>query len=130
MVGPLLNAFIVPGVTKLYGAQGLAVLAGDLISGAGSFPVWPVFVIAVLAMLLPALFIRIKPAELRPVYLCGEQAGDSAETMEFRAAAEQNAAVSTGGFYLDSLFGEAVLNRWVNPIAIALIVITLGVVAL
>jgi hypothetical protein len=64
------------------------------------------------------------------VYVCGEQLDEGAGTVRFRVAAEQGADVQIGGHYFDGYFGEAVLNRWVNPISILLIVITLGVAAL
>jgi len=93
----------------------------------GSYPVWPLFVVFALAIFLPMLFISLKPQQLRPVYLCGEQAGDTA-TDEWYCAADEKVKLQLGGYYFESAASEEVLNPWVYTIAIALLVIMFGLV--
>ncbi len=109
---------LVPGVTAVTPFSELIV---------GSYPVWPLFIVFAVALLLPFLFLTVKPQELRPVYMCGEQVGDT-DTDEWLTAADQKAKIQLGGYYFQNVLGEAALNSWVNTIAIALLLILFGVV--
>lgn len=94
----------------------------------GSYPVWPLFIVFAVAIVLPLLFIALKPQELRPVYLCGEQAGDSTDTDEWISVADEKAKLQLGGYYYKNALGEGALDPWVYTIAIALLVIMFGIV--
>lgn len=96
-------------------------------SAIGSYPVVPLFIVVAIALLLPLLFVVFKPQEMRPVYMCGEQAGGT-DTDEWFSTADQKAKVELGGFYWKNAVGETALNPWVYTIAIALLVIMFGVV--
>ncbi|MDH7577224.1 MAG: proton-conducting transporter membrane subunit [Bacillota bacterium] len=109
---------LVPGVSAVTPLPAPAV---------GAYPVWPLFVVFGVALLLPFLFLALKPQELRPVYMCGEQVGDT-DTDEWVTAADQKAKVQLGGYYFQNVLGEAALNPWVNTVAIALLLILFGVV--
>ncbi len=91
----------------------------------GIFLVWPLFLILAVALLLPLLFIGLKPKELRPVYLCGEQTGDL-DTDEWLAEADVKTKFQLGGYYYQKVLGEKTLDPWVNTIAIVILVIMLG----
>jgi len=91
----------------------------------GLFPIWPLYLILVVALLLPLLLIGLKPTELRPVYLCGEQVGGT-DTDEWSAEADQKTKFLLGGYYFQSSLGEKKVNPWANTIAIVLLVIMIG----
>jgi hypothetical protein len=130
LVEPFLGNVLAPAVTQYYANAGIVTDGTLLANQLGAFPVWSIFIVMVLAVVVPLLLVKVQKPDVRPIYLCGEQLDDGAQTVLFRAAAEQSAEVQTGGHYFVGQFGEAVLNRWVNPIAIALIIIALGVTAL
>lgn len=88
----------------------------------GSYPVWPLFIVFAVAIVLPLLFITLKPQELRPVYMCGEQAGD-ADTDEWFCAADEKTKLQLGGYYFKGATGEEAINPWVYTVAIALLVL-------
>ena len=104
-----------------------AVLTDGSLAVVGSYPVWPLFIVFAVAIILPLLFITLKPQELRPVYMCGEQAGD-ADTDEWYCAADVKTKLQLGGHYYKGAVGEEAVNTWVYVIAIALLVIMFGVV--
>ncbi|MCE5243522.1 MAG: NADH-quinone oxidoreductase subunit L [Desulfobacteraceae bacterium] len=92
----------------------------------GIFPVWLLYVVLGIALLLPVLFIGVKPTQLRPVYLCGEQVAGSTETDEWLAEADVKTRFMLGGYYFQDTLGEKTLNPWMNSLAILLIAIMLG----
>ncbi|HVO65053.1 MAG TPA: proton-conducting transporter membrane subunit [Syntrophales bacterium] len=93
----------------------------------GVFPVWPLYLILIVALLLPFLMIGLKPTELRPVYMCGEQAGGGApDTDEWFAEADTVTKCQLGGYYYQNIFGEKRVCPWANAIAILLLVIMIG----
>ncbi len=89
--------------------------------GIGSYPIWPLFVVLAIAVLIPFIFVAIKPGELRPVYLCGEQVG--IEDDEWYSTADTKVKVQLGGYYFKNVLGELALNPWVYTVAILLMVI-------
>jgi ech hydrogenase subunit A len=91
----------------------------------GLFPVWPLYLILIVALLLPLLLIGLKPKELRPVYMCGEHTGGT-DTDEWLAEADRKTKFQLGGYYYQSTLGEKRVNPWANAIAILLLVIMLG----
>jgi ech hydrogenase subunit A len=91
----------------------------------GLFPVWPLYLILVVALLLPLLLIGVKPKELRPVYMCGEQTG-ATDTDEWLAEADRKTKFQLGGFYYRGALGEKRINPWANAIAILLLAIMIG----
>jgi len=126
-IAPLVGGIIAPAVAQYYAAAGFVTEAGQLVSDIGAFPVWPIFVVILLAALVPLLLVRVRRHEVRPVYMCGEHMDDGVGTVNFRSPAEQVEELHVGGYYFDHIFGESKLTRWVNPVAVALIVVALGV---
>jgi ech hydrogenase subunit A len=92
----------------------------------GNFPVILLTLILVAALVVPFLLISLKPKELRPVYLCGEQTG-SLDSDQYVTAADQKVTVQLGGLYYQKFLGEAALNPWVNTIAVNLIILLFAV---
>ena len=91
----------------------------------GFFPVWSLYLVLAVAILLPFLLIRLKKSELRPVYLCGEQVGGT-DTDEWRAEADIKTKFILGGYYFQGSVGEKVINPWANTIALVLLAIMIG----
>ena len=91
----------------------------------GIFPIWPLYLILIIALLVPLLFIGLKPTELRQVYMCGEQTG-GVDTDEWLAEADKKTKFQLGGYYFQDVLGENKVYPWANAIAILLLVIMIG----
>lgn len=113
------NQVLVAGVgaISLTGASVQAVL--------GYFPVWLLFVVFAFAVVLPFLFVKLKPTELRPIYICGEQAGGT-DTDQYLAEADTKTEIILGGYYFEGSLGEKALNPWMNAVALVLLIIMIG----
>ncbi|MDD2555658.1 MAG: proton-conducting transporter membrane subunit [Syntrophaceticus sp.] len=110
---------VLPGAATAFSAErGIELL--------GSYPVLLLFAVFALAVILPLLIIKLKPEELRPVYMCGEQAGD-VDTDEWYGAADNKTKLQLGGYYYEGAVGEERLNPWIYTIAIALLVVMFAV---
>lgn len=94
----------------------------------GLFAPWPLTALVAFALLLPSLFLKLKREELRPAYMCGEHL--SIEEMKFRSLGDEPVELRTGGFYLENILGEKVLNKVVVPLGIILWMLIFGVVLL
>jgi ech hydrogenase subunit A len=95
----------------------------------GNYPVWPLFIVFAIAILIPFIFVAIKPGELRPVYLCGEQVSGT-DADEWYSTADVKTKVQLGGYYFQGVLGEAALNPWTYTLSIVLMVIMFGVALL
>lgn len=93
----------------------------------GYYPVVLLFLILMMALVLPFLVIRLRPSEIRPIYLCGEQVGEG-DTEEYMTACEKKEKIQLGGFYYQKILGESAMNPILNGVAINLLVILFGVV--
>jgi len=91
----------------------------------GLFPVWPLYLVLIIALLMPLLLIGLKPTELRQVYMCGEQTGGT-DTDEWLAEADKKTRFQLGGYYYQNALGEKRVNPWANTIAILLLAIMIG----
>ncbi|MGQ9488826.1 MAG: NADH-quinone oxidoreductase subunit 5 family protein [Armatimonadota bacterium] len=125
MVAEVLSRLVVPAVTRYYGNAGFATDI-PVASEVGWFPVLLLFIVLVLAFVLPMLFIRIRRTEVAPPYLCGEQV-EEAPDVRFRSAGDQIEEVVVGGHYFEYFFGETRHSRWLNAVAVLLLVILFGV---
>ena len=79
-----------------------------------------------IAIVLPLLFVKLKPQELKPVYLCGEQAGD-VDTDEWYAELIMYPNWKLVVITL-RVRSEEALNTWVYVVAIALLTLMFGIV--
>jgi ech hydrogenase subunit A len=141
-VAPILTGFvqnavadvITSGQAVVAQGWGLEVNGVSAVSGAanfavGNYPVWPLFIAFAIAVLIPFIFVAIKPGELRPVYMCGEQAGGT-DTDEWYSTADVKTKVQLGGYYYKGVLGEAALNPWTYTLSIVLLVIMFAVALL
>ncbi|MGD0153365.1 MAG: proton-conducting transporter membrane subunit [Thermacetogeniaceae bacterium] len=109
--------------------NGVSAVSSNPSFAVGSYPVWPLFAVFAIGILIPFIFVAIKPGELRPVYLCGEQV-EGTDSDEWYSTADAKTKVQLGGFYFKGALGEAALNPWTYTLSIALLVIMFGVVFL
>ncbi|MCL4516438.1 MAG: NADH-quinone oxidoreductase subunit L [Firmicutes bacterium] len=117
-----------PVVRGQFGIAGVVTPRADLATGMGEFIPWPIFLLIVLVLLaIPISFSRVKPADIRPPYLCGENAGEKPGTSFYSARDEIN-LTRTGNYYVTGVFGEASINRWAYPIAVGLLLLMIGVI--
>jgi ech hydrogenase subunit A len=130
LIAPLYNGVIAPSLTEAGYNVALAFTTSGwfLQSPIGIFAAWPIFIVIALALLIPALTTRAKPAESRASYMCGENVEIGAD--EFVAVADERTELKTGGFYIENMLGEGRLNRFVVPIGIVLLVILFVVVVI
>lgn len=84
--------------------------------------------ILILMVAIPFLAHRIKPARLKPPYLCGGNASDDQRGLEFISPGDKVESVVVRNYYMESVFGEKKLTLWANIIAGAVIIIIIGVV--
>ena len=85
-------------------------------------------VILILIVAIPFISHSIKPARLKPPYLCGSNADDDQRGLEFISPGDKIETVVVRNYYMQNVFGEKRLTFWTNIIAGALIIIILGVV--
>ncbi|ACL77660.1 NADH-quinone oxidoreductase subunit L [Ruminiclostridium cellulolyticum] len=85
-------------------------------------------VILLLIVAIPIIINRIKPARLKPPYLCGSNVDDDLRGLEFVSPADKVEKVVVRNYYMASVFGENKLTFWSNLSAGAIIIIMLGVV--
>lgn len=128
MVAEVLNRLVVPAVTEYYGSAGFATDL-PIASEVGWFPVLLLFVVLMLAFLLPLLFIRIRRSDISPPYLCGEQV-EEVPDVRFRSARDEIEEVVISGHYFEYFFGESRHGRWINAVAMLLLVVMFGVAVL
>lgn len=129
-IAPIYQGFIAAATSNVIsGNEILAAGAGSIKLGSaltiGSYPVWLLFLVFALAVVFPFLFVKLKPDQLRPIYICGEQAGGTA-TDEWLAEADTKTKIILGGYYFEDSASERVLNPWMNKLAILLLVIMIG----
>lgn len=126
-VAPVVDAIIKHAVIPYYKTAGLVAVGSDISSGVGFAVIWPLFLVLLLVIVPAYLFVRVKPEELRPAYLSGENVSDFS-TVEFRTIQDKPEPAVTSGYYFEKALGENSLNNWANPVAIALLVALVGVV--
>jgi ech hydrogenase subunit A len=95
----------------------------------GAFQSVPYFVLFFIVLALVPLFMKkVKPATIRPPYLCGDNINDDIRGLEFNAPGDTTEQVTVKNLYLSNVFGENKLTFAVNLISIAIIFIMFGVV--
>jgi|Deesub1362A_J573_1020465.scaffolds.fasta_scaffold00347_16 ech hydrogenase subunit A len=119
LAAPLVSSLINPTVAAMGYSPALDTAGWHLATPYGFFSPWVLFIIIALALLLPVLLVRIRPEEVQPVYLCGENQPATGPT--FRSIADQATPAQTGGIYWTRTFGEQSLNTWVNGAGIVLL---------
>ncbi|MHB1160270.1 MAG: NADH-quinone oxidoreductase subunit 5 family protein [Chloroflexota bacterium] len=127
VVAPVVNLVVEHAVMPYYKVAGISAAGADLSTGVGFITVWPLFLVLLLVVVPAYLFVRVKAEQVRPAYMCGEHTV-AGPAVEFRSLQDKSEAVVTTGYYFEKALGETSLNRWANPVAIALLVALVGVV--
>lgn len=121
-VAPLVNILITPAESTMGYAKAFETAGWHLRSAFGLFTPWPLFIAVALALLLPALLVRVKSDQYREAYLCGGNV-PGAEVPSFYSLADQSVKIRTGSAYWESLFGERSLTNWINGAAVILLLV-------
>lgn len=100
---------------------------GLLSTAAGAFSVYPLF----FAVVLGAAFAWWAAGKSRHIpasslYMGGANATGSLEDPAFVGPMDLPVKVAAGNYYLEAVFGEARLTRWVNITALALLLLVMG----
>lgn len=104
-----------------------AVNYGVMSTGAGAFAIYPLFFAILLGALL-ALWVARKSRHIpaSSLYMGGANATGTLDDPAFVGPMDQPVKVASGNYYLESVFGEARLTRWVNIAALALLLLVMG----
>ncbi len=126
LASPLVYTGLVsPVVAMYYKSAAYAVRLGNLDSPTGVFIIYPLFILLGLGFLYAVRQAkRVSAAQVCQPYMCGEQMEVDGKPGFLGPLGQPVAAVS-GNYYLERFFGESVLTKWINAIAIAVIVIML-----
>ncbi len=126
-VAPFYDRLVRPVVVDQFEARGLVRTGGGgLVTGIGDFLPWPIFlVILAVLLLLLAMVSRLEPEDVRPPYLCGENADQKPGT-SFYSARDEVELAESGNYYLEAVFGEGAVRQWANPLALALLLLMVG----
>ena len=122
------NSLIYPAISTLPLAMADAVPGtswGILVMERGSFPVIPLFLVAALGLFAAIYFYKVA-GKVKPTgpYLSGAQSPDDENA--YIGPLRQAITPSTSNYYLEKIFGESTINRWVNTAAMVLILLMLG----
>jgi ech hydrogenase subunit A len=114
---------IVPMMTSPY-SPAYIVASGGLENAYGTFAVLPLSVVAVFGLLVAGLALkRAFSARIAPAYMSGIQTG---EPSMFRGPMNVPVKAEAKTYYMDTIFGEARLTRWVNLGGGVLLTLILG----
>lgn len=100
---------------------------GVMSTAAGAFAVYPLFFAVVLGVAFAwwaARKSRHIPAA--SLYMGGANATGTLDDPAFVGPMDQPVKVAAGNYYLEAVFGEARLTRWVNITALALLLLVMG----
>ena len=102
---------VVPMMTSPY-SPAYTLTSGGLENAYGTFAVLPLSVVAVFGLLVAGLALkRAFSARIAPAYMSGIQTG---EPSMFRGPMNVPVKAEAKTYYMDTIFGEARLTRWVN----------------
>ncbi|MBF0480951.1 MAG: NADH-quinone oxidoreductase subunit L [Desulfovibrionaceae bacterium] len=126
LASPLIyRSLAAPFVSLFYKGAAYDVSAGSFASGAGTFSVYPLFLLLGAGFFYALRLARRLPARSASApYLCGEQTGDAAGNV-FRGPLGPVAA-TPANLYLSAICGEEVLTRWINVIAMTMLAVMFG----
>ncbi len=114
---------IVPMMTSPY-SPAYTLTSGGLENAYGTFAVLPLSVVAVFGLLVAGLALkRAFGARIAPAYMSGIQTG---EPSMFRGPMNVPVKAEAKTYYMDTIFGEARLTRWVNLGGGVLLTLILG----
>lgn len=100
----------------------------SMLESVDSFRLWPVYLLMGLTVVAIAVSIlRFTRAQIRPPYLCGENVDDAKSSFRFRTLMDHKETALLTSYYMSTVFGEARLTAWCNPIAALILITLLGV---
>lgn len=96
----------------------------------GNYALWPLFAVVMVSAVLGLYALtKASSAKVSAAYMCGEIADvDNIAESRFRGHHDQWHEYQTSNYYLESVFGEGVLTKKSNIIAIVIIAVLFGVV--
>jgi ech hydrogenase subunit A len=126
LASPLIyNSLAAPFVALFYKGAAYDVSGGSFVSGVGAFSIYPLFLLLGAGFFYALRLAKRVPAQAASApYLCGEQTADITKNV-FRGPLGPVEAKSSN-FYLEAIFGEAVLTRWINVIAMTMLAVMFG----
>ena len=114
---------VVPMMTSPY-SPAYTLTSGGLENAYGTFAVLPLSVVAVFGLLVAGLALkRAFGARIAPAYMSGIQTG---EPSMFRGPMNVPVKAEAKTYYMDTIFGETRLTRWVNLGGGVLLTLILG----
>ena len=119
------NLLVAPVVTMYYKTAAYTLHLGNFEAPTGVFIVYPLFVLLGLGFYYAVRQSRkVTAAQISAPYMCGEQTSTDGKP-GFLGPLGQVVAAASGNYYLEQFFGEAMLSKWVNVIALAVLAIML-----
>lgn len=105
------------------------IILGNSVVPEGLFPVGLLFVGLLLMLVVPMVFFSPEKEKVGNIYLSGENLDEGPLPGHFATAMENSSEVALGGYYFRGILNDRVILS-LNIIAIALIALMIGVVAL
>lgn len=105
------------------------IVLGNAVVPEGLFPVGLLFVGLLLMLVVPMIFFAPEKEKVSEIYLSGENVDEDPSHQYFTGAMELPSEVALGGYYFRGILNDRVVLS-LNIIAIALIVMMIGVVVL
>jgi ech hydrogenase subunit A len=119
------TALVSPVVALYYKTAAYTVSYGNLESSTGVFIIYPLFILLGLGFYYAVKQAkRVSAAQVTAPYMCGEQMTVDGKA-GFRGPMGLPVLATSGNYYLERFFGEDVLTKWINVIAVAVLVIML-----
>ena len=123
------HGFIVPIIFKIFPTTAFEYTAWHMLKTVGEFKEWPLFaMLGIVVIALLYTFRQIRPSQIRLPYLCGENVEDKECTYTFMSVADKPQKARLMSYYFKQVFGEDVMERWTNPMAVALILLMFGMI--
>ncbi len=126
LISPLIyTGLVAPVVAMYYKTTAYAVHLGNFESPVGVFVVYPLFILLGLGLFYAIKQARkLTAAQASEPYMCGEQIEVNGKP-GFLGPLGQPVAAVAGNYYLAQFFGEPMLGKWLNVVALAVLVIML-----
>ena len=119
------NGLVAPVVAMYYKTAAYTLSYGNFDSPTGVFIVYPLFILLGLGLYFAIRQSRkVTAAQVSAPYMCGEQLTVDGKP-GFLGPLGQHVPATSGNYYLEQFFGEAMLSKWINVIALAVLVIML-----
>ncbi len=119
---PLYDHWIRPMSLTMLSSNTMQVNSDQLLSTVDDFMGLPLYLVAgALALAGFAAAFGFRNTQVRLPFLCGENVGAGARTYEFRSVADQRVMAQVTSYYFSEWFGEKVVTKWANLIALLIL---------